>query len=60
MKHSQFTLCKLMDYSKYCGEADFETGAPQQGALIDNWQMSRTVRMPNKKWPPPESARRRS
>lgn len=60
MKHSQFTLCKLMDYDKYCGEADFETGVPRQGALIDNWSMSRTVRMPHKKWPPPESVRRRS
>lgn len=60
MKDSQFTLCKLMDYDKYCGEADFETGVPRQGALIDNWQMSRTVRMPNKEWPPPDSVRRRS
>jgi hypothetical protein len=57
MKHLQFTLCKLMDYDKYCGEADFETGLPKPGALIDQWQMSRRVRKPHKKWPPPESAR---
>lgn len=57
MSRLQFTLCKLMDYDKYCGEADLETGLPKQGALIDQWQMSRRLRFPHKNWPPPEWAR---
>ncbi len=57
MKRSQFTLCKLMEYDKYCGIPDHITGAPLQGALIDQWMMNRRMRMPN--WPPPESARQR-
>jgi hypothetical protein len=56
MKHVQFTLCKLMDYDKYCGTAE-ETGQPKRGALIDQWQMSRRVRKPHLKWPPPERDR---
>jgi hypothetical protein len=60
IQRSQFTLCKLMDYDKYCGEADFETGLPKQGALIDQWMMNRRMRAPHKNWPPPEWARRRS
>ena len=59
MKRSQFTLCKLMEYDKYCGEADYKTGLPKQDALIDQWMMNRRMRMPQKKWPPPEWARRR-
>ena len=57
MKRLQFTLCKLMEYDKYCGEPDL-AGVPKQGALIDQWMMNRKLRFNN--WPPPESARRRS
>lgn len=54
LKRSQFTLCKLMEYDKYCGEPDL-AGVPKQGALIDQWMMNR--RMGFKNWPPPEKQR---
>jgi hypothetical protein len=56
-----YSVLKL-SYQKYCGIPDRQNGAPQPGALVDQWMMNEKMRAPqnrNQNWPPPEEARRR-
>lgn len=58
---SDLLLLKL-DWQKYCGVPDEQTGLPPTHALIDQWMMNEKMRLPENRdlnWPPPEEARRR-
>ena len=55
-----YEILKL-NYEKYCGVPDLNTGACKPDALIDQWMMNRKMRRPedrNRNWPPPEEQRR--
>jgi hypothetical protein len=59
----QSATCQLLklQYAKYCGIPNYKTGAPKQGALVDQWMMNEKMRLPQdraKNWPPPEWARK--
>lgn len=55
-----YSLIKL-NFEKYAGIVN-KDGTPLDGALVDQWQMSRKMKFPEcheREWPPPEHARRR-
>jgi hypothetical protein len=57
---SDLLLLKL-DWQKYCGVPDDQTGLPPKDALIDQWMMNEKMRYPENRgldWPPPEEKRR--
>ena len=58
---AEYVLLKL-EHDKYAAYAN-KDGTALEGALVDQWQMSRRMKFPecrDRNWPPPEEARRRS
>jgi len=59
---SSHLLWLKLDFEKYCGIPDDDTGFPPEKSLIDQWMMNEKMRLPQHRdlnWPPPEEARRR-